>query len=183
MEGTGDCARRQICAIAATRIPGYPSYVSVLVAAAHVISDEVADVICALNSPPPSGRTACQFLRRTAICRRASLRCRPYSPSLRNIVRVPTRHAGWDRHLLKASHAAYQSSRERNPRRWRGNTRNWTPVGVVTLNPERDAYVQAAGSQIQLSGSIGEPTFPSRPGDAQATRSTLDQELRTAAPA
>ena len=144
----------------ATRIPGYPSYVSVLVAAAHVISDEVADVICALNSPPPSGRTACQFLRRTAICRRASLRCRPYSPSLRNIV-PSSRHAGWDRHLLKASHAAYQSSRERNPRRWRGNTRNWTPVGVVTLNPERDAYVQAAGSQIQLSGSIGEPTFPS----------------------
>ena len=29
--------------------------------------------------------------------------------------------------------------------------------------------VQAARSQIQLSGSIGEPAFPSRPGSAQAT--------------
>jgi putative transposase len=79
------------------------------------------------------------------------------------------RHAGWDYPLLKARHAVYQSARERNPRRWSGNTRNWTPVGVVTLNPERDAYVQAAGSQIQHSGSIGEPAFPSRPGNAQAT--------------
>ena len=74
-----------------------------------------------------------------------------------------------DRRLLKARHAVYQSARERNPRRWSGKTRNWTPVSVVTLNPERDAYVQAAGSQIQLSGSIGEPAFPSRPGNAQAT--------------
>ena len=70
------------------------------------------------------------------------------------------RHAGRDRRLLEARHAVYQSARERNPRRWSGNTRNWTPVGVVTLNPERDADVQAAGSQIQLSGSIGEPAFP-----------------------
>jgi hypothetical protein len=51
------------------------------------------------------------------------------------------------------------SARERNPRRWSGKTRNWTPVSVVTLNPERDAYVQAAASQIQLC-SIGEPVFP-----------------------
>jgi putative transposase len=49
------------------------------------------------------------------------------------------RHAGWDRRLLKARHAVYQSARERNPRRWSGKTRNWTPVSIVTLNPERDA--------------------------------------------
>ena len=48
-------------------------------------------------------------------------------------------------------------------------TRATGRVGIVTLNPERDAYVQAAGSQIKLSGSIGEPAFPSRPGNAQAT--------------
>ena len=71
--------------------------------------------------------------------------------------------------VLAARHAVYQDARERNPRRWSGQTRNWTPVGVVTLNPERDAVVRAATSQIQLSGSIGEPAFPSRPGSAQAT--------------
>jgi hypothetical protein len=70
--------------------------------------------------------------------------------------------------VLAARHAVYQDARDRNPRRWSRQTRNWTPVGVVTLNPERDAVVRAAASQIQLSGSIGEPAFPSRPGSAQA---------------
>jgi putative transposase len=79
------------------------------------------------------------------------------------------RHAGQDSCLLAARHTVYQEARSRNPQRWSGQTRNWTPVGVVTLNPERDAVVRAATSQIQLSGSIGEPAFPSRPGNGQAT--------------
>jgi putative transposase len=78
------------------------------------------------------------------------------------------RHAGQDGPMLVARHAIYQEARQRNPQRWSGPTRNWTPVGVVTLNPERDSVVRAATSQIQLSGSIGEPAFPSRPGSAQA---------------
>jgi hypothetical protein len=36
-----------------------------------------------------------------------------------------------------------------------GQTRNWTPVGVVTFNPERDTLVRAATSEILLCGSIG----------------------------
>jgi hypothetical protein len=36
------------------------------------------------------------------------------------------------------------------------------------LNPERGYIVRAATSQILLSGSIGEPAFPFRPGSAQA---------------
>ena len=79
------------------------------------------------------------------------------------------RHAGQDGAMLAARHAVYQDARQRNPQRWSGQTRNWAPVGVVTLNPERDTVVQAAISQIQLSGSIGGPAFPSRPGSAQAT--------------
>jgi putative transposase len=79
------------------------------------------------------------------------------------------RHAGQDRDLLAARHAVYQDARRRNPQRWSGPTRNWTPVGAVALNPERDAVVRAATSQIVLSGSIGEPAFPSRPGSAVAT--------------
>jgi hypothetical protein len=72
--------------------------------------------------------------------------------------------------VLAARHAVYQDARQRNPQRWSGPTRNWTPVGVVTLNPERDSIVRATTSQILLSGSIGEPAFPSRPGSAaQAT--------------
>ena len=79
------------------------------------------------------------------------------------------RHAGQDGPVLAARHAVYQDARQRNPQRWSGSTRNWTPVGVVTLNPERDSIVQAATSEIQLSGSIGEPAFPPRPGSTQAT--------------
>ena len=47
------------------------------------------------------------------------------------------RHAGLDRDILAARHEVYQRARERNPQRWSGATRNWTPEKVVTLNPER----------------------------------------------
>jgi putative transposase len=78
------------------------------------------------------------------------------------------RHAGWDGPALAARHAVYQEARQRNPQRWSGPTRNWTPVGAVTLNPERDSIVRAATSHIVFCGSIGEPAFPSRPDSAQA---------------
>lgn len=73
------------------------------------------------------------------------------------------RHAGGDGPVLAARHALYQRARETNPRRWSGRTRDWTPVGAVTLNPERDSVV-AAATQTLLSGSTGEPAPPSRPG-------------------
>jgi hypothetical protein len=79
------------------------------------------------------------------------------------------RHCGQDRGLLSARQALYQAARASNPRRWSGLTRNWAPVGVVTLNPERDSIVRAATLQSQLSGSIGAPAFPSRPGSAAVT--------------
>ena len=79
------------------------------------------------------------------------------------------RHAGQDGVVLAARHAVYQDARQRNPQRWSQQTRNWTPVGAVTLNPERDAVVRAATSEIQLSGSTAEPAFLSRPGTAKAT--------------
>jgi putative transposase len=84
------------------------------------------------------------------------------------------RHAGEDGSLLAARHALYQQAREANPRRWSGHTRNWTPVGAVTLNPERDSIV-AAATQPLLSGSTGGPAFPPRPGvPAAAARSGGD---------
>jgi hypothetical protein len=54
------------------------------------------------------------------------------------------RHARQDRSLLTARHELYQHARRTNPRRWSRQTRNWTPAGAVTLNPERDTVVQAA---------------------------------------
>jgi transposase InsO family protein len=61
------------------------------------------------------------------------------------------RHAGQDGPMLAARHALYRRAREGNPRRWSGRTRNWTPIGAVTLNPERTAVVAAAGSTPRFS--------------------------------
>jgi transposase InsO family protein len=58
------------------------------------------------------------------------------------------RHAGDDQAILAARHALYMQARAAHPARWSGNTRNWSHIGAVTLNPERDAVVQmAAGAQ------------------------------------
>lgn len=61
------------------------------------------------------------------------------------------RHAGDDLAILAARHALYLQARERNPARWSGDTRNWTPIGAVTLNPERDSIIktQLAGNDTQ----------------------------------
>lgn len=49
------------------------------------------------------------------------------------------RHRGDDCAILAKRHELYQRQRSVRPERWSGNTRNWQPAGVVTLNPERQA--------------------------------------------
>jgi transposase InsO family protein len=51
------------------------------------------------------------------------------------------RHTGADRTILEARHALYLQARQRHPARWSRHTRNWAPIQVVTLNPERDSIV------------------------------------------
>ncbi len=52
------------------------------------------------------------------------------------------RHAGDDQEILAARHEVYLRARERNPARWSGATRNWSPVGAVTLNPGHDSVIK-----------------------------------------
>ena len=52
-------------------------------------------------------------------------------------VRPNDRHEGSDRAILAARHRIYTKARSTTPRRWTGATRNWTPVGAVRLNPEK----------------------------------------------
>jgi len=54
------------------------------------------------------------------------------------------RHAGQDVQILAARDALYAQARERHPARWSRDTRDWSPIGPVTLNPERDAVVATA---------------------------------------
>lgn len=64
------------------------------------------------------------------------------------------RHAGDDHAILAARHALYVQARERNPARWSRDTHNWTPIGAVTLNPERDSVV-AMATRCRRYSAIG----------------------------
>jgi putative transposase len=46
------------------------------------------------------------------------------------------RHAGLDRAILSKRHDTYLKARARHPERWSGNTRNWSRLETVRLNPE-----------------------------------------------
>lgn len=49
------------------------------------------------------------------------------------------RHAGLDVALLSKRVEVYEAAKARNPARWSGATRNWQPILVVHLNPEKHA--------------------------------------------
>jgi len=46
------------------------------------------------------------------------------------------RHTGQDLEILRRRHRLYQNARRRQPGRWSGDTRNWSPIQEVRLNPE-----------------------------------------------
>ena len=47
------------------------------------------------------------------------------------------RYFGQEQAVLARRHELYENARAANPERWSRATRNWTPVSLVTLNPER----------------------------------------------
>lgn len=47
------------------------------------------------------------------------------------------RHRGEDKVILAKRDALYRAAKAEYPERWAGETRNWSPIGVVMLNPER----------------------------------------------
>jgi putative transposase len=64
------------------------------------------------------------------------------------------RHAGEDAAILAARHEVYLQARERTPRRWSGSTRNWEPIGAVTLNPERDSVVKMHSNSVEIQSLV-----------------------------
>jgi putative transposase len=64
------------------------------------------------------------------------------------------RHAGRDHDILAARHALYVRSKAAHPRRWPRNTRNWNPITVVTLNPERDAIIKSVAGCVHHTRSV-----------------------------
>lgn len=61
------------------------------------------------------------------------------------------RHFGHEHDILARRRELYERARSANPERWSGTTRNWTPVGIVALNPERMPANAAASAMRQLS--------------------------------
>ena len=68
-------------------------------------------------------------------------------------MRPARRHAGDATAVLAARHELYRQARQRNPQRCSGDTRDWTPVGAVTLDPARDAIVapRRAAGEVPLA--------------------------------
>lgn len=54
------------------------------------------------------------------------------------------RHDGRDADILAARDALYAAAKRRTPRRWTGDTRDWTPIGPVHINPENGTHHHAA---------------------------------------
>ena len=48
------------------------------------------------------------------------------------------RHTRTERELLDGRARLYAQARAANPTRWSRQTRDWSPIGDVCLNPERD---------------------------------------------
>ena len=54
-----------------------------------------------------------------------------------NFVTPSSRHQGDDSAQLRKRKAVYEEAKSKNPARWSGETRNWTPKGAVSLNPAK----------------------------------------------
>lgn len=53
-------------------------------------------------------------------------------------------HAGEDNEVIAKRHVINQAARDANPTRWSGKTRNWAPIGTVSLNPEWELQITTA---------------------------------------
>jgi transposase InsO family protein len=62
------------------------------------------------------------------------------------------RHAGLDSALLRKRAEVYEAAKAKRPERWSGDTRSWTPVTTVHLNPEKDATeaINKKGEKLEL---------------------------------
>ena len=53
------------------------------------------------------------------------------------------RHYRQEEAILANRQRVYEEARSRNPERWSGAIRDWTPVGEVRLNPDRQLAEKA----------------------------------------
>jgi putative transposase len=61
------------------------------------------------------------------------------------------RHFGREHDILARRGQLYERARNSNPERWTGGIRDWTPIGLVTLNPDPVTDIQSAATMRQQS--------------------------------
>lgn len=75
-----------------------------------------------------------------------------------------SRHEGQDTTILAKRTAVYERARQRNPLRWSGPTRNWSPITEVFLNPKKhkseiheESRIATVTLTMPSTSSIGDP--------------------------
>ena len=61
------------------------------------------------------------------------------------------RHSGEDREILNRRERIYQEAQKKDPERRSRNTRDWTPIGKVTLNPQKEVVTNAQNLREEKS--------------------------------
>jgi putative transposase len=61
------------------------------------------------------------------------------------------RHYGREQAILANRHSVYQNARRRRPERWTRQTRNWNPIRLVWLNPEKKKELSRADLQQEAA--------------------------------
>jgi hypothetical protein len=64
------------------------------------------------------------------------------------------RHARKNLPLPAARHDLHTRCRKLHPAHCSGKTRTWSPIGVVTLNPERDSIINTPSEPPRISSGL-----------------------------
>ena len=67
------------------------------------------------------------------------------------------RHQGTETAILAARTNVYEEAKAKHPNRWRGRAvRDWTPIGTVLLNPDRESLTAAETERLaaRLRGQL-----------------------------
>jgi putative transposase len=82
------------------------------------------------------------------------------------------RHFGRETQVLSRRRELYARARRSNPERWSRTTRNWQPVGTVTLNPEPRASARPMEATCGRAQSESRAAQPARAASETLPRSS-----------
>jgi hypothetical protein len=88
------------------------------------------------------------------------------------------RHSGHDVILLAQRHEVYQRARRKNPARWTRNTRDWSRIECVSLNPRRREETAAGAAVVDAPQPERGPSHPQGRSAAEEARSALTGTAR-----